>query len=236
MEPGAHDAAHGWQAGSRERRRRDTVQLVARRVGDDGLGGTRAERHHLIAKPEVADRAHPDRADRQARTFQASLWRNLVDRCCDSDTRERDARRQSTDTSTSNDGFLDRGHGVTSLCQTVQWLAAVVGDHVAQRGCRIDRRAKFSAVELGVGAVEVADDPLRVTEPAESTEIGLLCHLQRRETRHLAAPCSVLYEAEVGFHLIDGTGVAHWAVARHERPGLERAEPVQGAERAAYGA
>ena len=57
--------------------------------------------------------------------------------------------------------------------------AAVEGDHVGQRGRDVDGGAARGAVELGVGAVQVADYPLGVGPGREPAKVGLLRGVQR---------------------------------------------------------
>src|SRR3954463_7702043 len=75
--------------------------------------------------------------------------------------------------------------------------ATVVGDHVADGRPRVEGCAGGSPVELGVGPVQVADDPLRVAEPRERAEINLPGRLQRGQPRRPPVRRRLLDELEV---------------------------------------
>ena len=72
--------------------------------------------------------------------------------------------------------------------EATQRLAAVVGDHVGERGDDVDVRAPLGTVELGVTAVEVADDPLAIVPLGELTQVGLERGVEGRQPRGLALP------------------------------------------------
>ena len=59
--------------------------------------------------------------------------------------------------------------------------AAVEGDHVLEGGQDVDLGigAVTQPAELGVGAVQVADDPLGVQQRLVVAQVGLPCRLQR---------------------------------------------------------
>jgi hypothetical protein len=89
-----------------------------------------------------------------------------------------------------------------------QGFAAVVRDHVAQRGEHVDRAAGRGAVEFGVRAVEIADDafgvgPVRVRAEVGvpggvqrgtaggPAELGELCPNRRCNSTTMASSCSI---------------------------------------------
>ena len=61
-----------------------------------------------------------------------------------------------------------------------QRLAAVVGDHVEEGGRHVEFRAGFPGlVEVGVGAVQVADDALAIVQAGLLAQVGLPGGLER---------------------------------------------------------
>src|SRR5579859_6559959 len=111
--------------------------------------------------------------------------------------------------------------------EAAQW-AAVESDHVAQRRTGINGRARFGAVQLGIRAMQIADDPFGVAELYKTTEVRLAGKLQRRQARSLARAGGLLDEPKVVRHRLNRILAGYGAVSGHERPGIERAEAVQG--------
>ncbi len=72
------------------------------------------------------------------------------------------------------DGALSKTSG-----EAAQRAAAVVGDHVGQRRDDVDTRTERGEVEFGVGAVEVADDALRIEEAGVLSEVQFARGVQR---------------------------------------------------------
>ena len=53
-----------------------------------------------------------------------------------------------------------------------QWLPAVVCHHIAERSGSIDPRSRRSTIQLGVSAVEIADDPLSIGPVSKRAQVG----------------------------------------------------------------
>ena len=74
--------------------------------------------------------------------------------------------------------------GVTPVqARQREGLAAVVLDHVEDRGADVHRRAALGAAPLEEGTMEVADEALGVGQRGELAEIGLASGLERARCR-----------------------------------------------------
>ena len=83
---------------------------------------------------------------------------------------------------------------------------AVVGDHVGERSRDVDARAARGAAELGIGAVQVADDPLRVGPSGEPAQIRFAGGRERGQPGVPAAGRDATDEPEIIQRGVDGPG------------------------------
>ena len=86
------------------------------------------------------------------------------------------------------------------------------------------------AVELRVGAVQVADEPLGVEPLGVRAEVCLARGLQRRHPRALRLGREPLHEGQVTVDRVEVPGVADGTVAGHDGRRLVAPEPLDGDE------
>jgi cobyrinic acid a,c-diamide synthase len=106
--------------------------------------------------------------------------------------------------------------------------AAVVADHVGQRGGEVNRPAPGlgGPGQVGVRAVQVPDGPLRVAPPGVLAQVGAARQLQRREAGGAALRRQADDEPQVAEHRLDELGAADRPVAGNDRAGAQPRQEV----------
>jgi cobyrinic acid a,c-diamide synthase len=109
--------------------------------------------------------------------------------------------------------------------------AAVVGDHVGQRGAEVDRAAPGAGYSVRSGqvrvrAVQVPDGPLGVTPRCVLAEVGAPRQLKRRDAGRAPFRRQIRDEPQVAEHRLDELGAAGRPVAGDDRAGPERPQEV----------